>query len=307
MEVEIDNPYCVVLADTMQTDLYSYNNRVFGGVKVVFPEFIGTVSWLKPNKKPGLKWNMKTRKRENVEEDILYNYKIGTFNLPQGDKTQHFEITARFLNVTFDTVDAKKLAETHEHIRKNKQNQHDVETVMTMEDKRNREQQAQIAEEKADIDLVVSNASLEHAAQEKDRRHARQETAERERERLMDAARDGRGDQAGPHEDEDEKLAREFQREETHNYNEEHRELRAKQDHERKLTREKKEAADKQIQKNRQKELDEVENPPQAGMWARSKNFFKRSKPEDPADKYKVSTDKTPEAPSAEAAEAGWG
>ena len=45
MEAEIDNPYCVVLADTMQTDLlYSYNNPLLGGKKVVFPDYIGKVS-----------------------------------------------------------------------------------------------------------------------------------------------------------------------------------------------------------------------------------------------------------------------
>jgi len=74
MAVEIDNPYCVVLADTLQTDgLWSHNNPILGGKKVVFPDVIGRVSWKQPSKKTKMIYNRKTQKREEGNEDILYN------------------------------------------------------------------------------------------------------------------------------------------------------------------------------------------------------------------------------------------
>jgi len=297
MDVGIDNPYCVALADTMQTDvLYSYNNKLLGGKKVIFPQHIGNVMWLEPNTIEKKKFNWTTYVSEEIKVPILYNYKEGKFTVAKENSVQTFEIKVRFLEEVFNQVDNEQLAQTKENERKHQENEHEVNKTLTLEDQKRREQNHYQAEENDDLDHDIANSTHEAKMQDKINRENRKQARERDIGKLTDEAYDVPDDEEFDDEDPHE-IELMADRDKKHEINKKKNDENEKRKaayakkiasektnaHKTAVKNAKKEQKDIETEAKRKIELEKSKQPAGDGFWTRSKRFLSRKKQDDEA------------------------
>jgi len=289
MDVENDNPYCVVLEDTMQTDLGSMT--LMWAKKVVFPTYIGKVSWLKPNVEKKTSYAMLTGKKTEIEVPIKYNTKVGTVDHVHGNQTLHFKITMQFVNATFHKTDVKQFEQTQEDERQKRENNNNLEAAKTLEDLKNRQQQAEFAESQSERDLEVAGAPAAIRAQEKVRRENRKIRDERSKQDQWEEFDDGEDDMEIV-QDDPARLARDKERAKTFKQNEKFIAARAKLEHQNQLEAIRGEAKKRDLKLQEQRELDAAKAPAKPGLWQRMNFWSRPDKDEDKGNKTKDNTGK---------------
>jgi len=288
MAAEIDNPYCVVLEDTLQTDLLW---SILGSGRVVFPMVIGAVAWSKANTKKEKKYNPKTRAREEIEVPIKYNEKVGTFTVPKANSIQTFSIKVRFLGETFGIVNQEQLQEAAENERRHARNKHDTNQTVATQDAERRRDEADMAEHNAETNLELANAPHEHRTAARLRRQNKTETDQRETAGRFENDNDD-SDSEPFDEESTEAIALEKEKRKKQKDTQAKLDKKAALAHQSKLSDIRKVTADKALAEKQAKELAEAQQPAKPGLWSRGKDYgkglFSRSKPAESGDKYKV-------------------
>jgi len=330
MAAEIDNQYCVVLEDTLQTDLlWSNNNRILGSKRVVFPMVIGAVAWSKANTQKSTAYDRTAREWKEIDVPIKYNEKVGTFTVPQENSIQTFSIKVRFLGETFGVVNQEQLQEAAENERRHTRNKHDTNQTVSIQDAKRRSEAAEMAEESAETDDLVSRASV---ADQEDAKLRRKETRE-ERDAEIDELRykNMQSHRKDPVE-QDERAARKLENDQRKEDAETERLERDAQAHEELLIETKKGVEAQKLKDKRQADLDAINKKPgwfsrgnktektkqqdtegnKSGFLSRGMGMFKRSPAAVSSDASKVKpkvakpTDVKSKKPSQKALEAGW-
>ena len=273
----------------MQTDLGSMT--LMWAKKVVFPTYIGKVSWLKPNVEKKTSYAMLTGKKTEIEVPIKYNTKVGTVDHVHGNQTLHFKITMQFVNATFHKTDVKQFEQTQEDERQKRENNNNLEAAKTLEDLKNRQQQAEFAESQSERDLEVAGAPAAIRAQEKVRRENRKIRDERSKQDQWEEFDDGEDDMEIV-QDDPARLARDKERAKTFKQNEKFIAARAKLEHQNQLEAIRGEAKKRDLKLQEQRELDAAKAPAKPGLWQRMNFWSRPDKDEDKGNKTKDNTGK---------------